>query len=206
VRLFHAADIAAVAREAVQVKPPGAVFEYNNVNPQLLLALLEAATGMAYEDYLARHLWSRIAEAPAALWMDRAGGTPHGYCCMIATARDWLRLGMVLLGEGDVLPDARRAALLAPSVANPAYGQLIWRGSPWQPVRTYRPAGPFGVRHSAPYLADDTFFFDGYGGQRVYIVPSRRLVIVRTGAEIADWDDAALANTVMAALAPERAQ
>lgn len=206
VRLFHGTDIAAVAREAVQVKPPGAVFEYNNANPQLLLAVLEAATGMAYEDYLARRLWGRIAEAPGGLWMDREGGTPHGYCCLIATARDWLRLGLVLMGEGNVLSKARRDALLAPSAANPAYGQLIWRGSPWRPVRNYRPSGPFGVRHSAPYLADDTFFFDGYGGQRVYVVPSRRLVIVRTGAEIADWDDAALANEVIAALPPEQAR
>lgn len=82
VRLFHGTEIASVAREAVQVKPPGTVFEYNNVNPQLLLAVLEAATGMAYEDYLARRLWGRIAEAPGGLWMDRAGGTPHGYCCL----------------------------------------------------------------------------------------------------------------------------
>ena len=41
---------------------------------------------------------------------------------------------------------------------------------------------------------------DGFGGQRVYIVPSRQLVIVRTGAQRQDWDDAALPNLIIRAL------
>jgi CubicO group peptidase (beta-lactamase class C family) len=58
-----------------------------------------------------------------------------------------------------------------------------------------------GVTHSAPYLADDVVFFDGGGGHRVYVVPSRRLVIVRTGATIRpDWDDAVLPNAILAGL------
>lgn len=202
-RLFNASDIAAVARSAPQVKPPGTVFEYNNVNPQLLLAVLEAATGEPYERYLSRRLWSRVAEAPGALWMDRPDGEPHGYCCLIATARDWLRIGRLLLGDGGILSTAQRMALMAPTSTNPSYGRLIWRGSPWSKTRNYRPSGAFGVTHSAPYLADDLVFFDGYGGQRVYVVPSRKLVIVRTGPVIADWDDAVLPNAVMRALAPD---
>ncbi|WP_439534220.1 serine hydrolase domain-containing protein [Polymorphobacter sp.] len=198
-RLFNASDIAAVARTAPQVKAPGTAFEYNNVNPQLLVAVLEKASGQPYEALLSRRLWSRIAEHPGALWMDRPGGTPHGYCCLIATARDWLRIGRALLPGTPLLTEAARTALLTPG-PNPAYGQLIWHGSPWNKVRAYRPGGPFGVTHSAPYSAPDLVFFDGYGGQRVYIVPSRQLVIVRTGPVMADWDDAALPNAVLRAL------
>ncbi|NDE00696.1 MAG: serine hydrolase, partial [Gammaproteobacteria bacterium] len=40
----------------------------------------------------------------------------------------------------------------------------------------------------------------GFGGQRVYIVPSRNLVIVRTGVSSTDWDDARLPNAVIRAL------
>jgi CubicO group peptidase (beta-lactamase class C family) len=59
------------------------------------------------------------------------------------------------------------------------------------------------VPHSAPYLADDVVFFDGGGGHRVYVVPSRRLVIVRTGAvNRPDWDDAILPNTILQGLPP----
>ncbi len=201
-RLFNASDIAAVALSAPQEKPPGTVFEYNNVNPQLLLAVLEKATGEPYAAYLSRRIWSGVAGDPGDLWLDRPGGAAHGYCCLIASARDWVRIGRLLLKDGGLLSAARRDALLAPSATNPAYGQLVWRGNPWSPVRVYRPGSVYGVKHSAPYLADDLVFLDGFGGQRVYIVPSKNLVIVRTGAVAADWDDAILPNVVLRAMGP----
>jgi hypothetical protein len=40
-------------------------------------------------------------------------------------------------------------------------------------------------------------YFDGFGGQRVYIVPSMGLVIVRTGNLRTDWDDAWLPNMII---------
>ena len=204
-RLFNASDIDAVAKSATQSRPPGEVFEYNNVNSQLLIAVLEAATATPYETFLSERLWSRIAADPGFLWLDRQDGTPHGYCCLIATARDWVRLGRLILDQGTaagerIVSSERLIEALDPSAANPNYGHGIWRGTPFQPVRTYRPEGPFGIKHSAPFLAPDVFFFDGFGGQRVYIAPSRDLVIVRTGREVLEWDDAILPNAVIRAL------
>ena len=43
-------------------------------------------------------------------------------------------------------------------------------------------------------------YFDGFGGQRVYIVPSKQLVIVHTGPMRQDWDDAILPNMIIRAL------
>jgi CubicO group peptidase (beta-lactamase class C family) len=47
-------------------------------------------------------------------------------------------------------------------------------------------------------------FFDGFGGQRVYIVPSRDLVIVRIGEPSYDFDDSAIPNTIIAGLKTAR--
>ena len=65
------------------------------------------------------------------------------------------------------------------------------------------------MRHSEPFLADDVVYFDGSGGQRVYVVASQDLVIVRTGPGRInpetgnfDWDDAALPNTIMRGILP----
>ena len=44
----------------------------------------------------------------------------------------------------------------------------------------------------SPYL----IYLDGFGGQRVYIVPSKKLVIVRTGDIQMEWDDSFLVNTI----------
>jgi len=40
-------------------------------------------------------------------------------------------------------------------------------------------------------------FLDGAGGQRVYVIPSAELVIVRIGKSVMDWDDAILPNALL---------
>ena len=49
-------------------------------------------------------------------------------------------------------------------------------------------------------MARDVIFFDGLGGQRVYIIPSRQVVIVRTGVLSRTWEDTKLPNIVIEAL------
>ena len=112
----------------------------------------------------------------------------------------------MLAGRGrfegrEILPAAWIEAATTPSPKNPNYGYQLWLGSPASGKRLYNRNTPVGVTHSAPYLANDVVFFDGGGGHRVYVVPSRRLVIVRTGAaNRPDWDDAILPNLMLAAL------
>ena len=86
-----------------------------------------------------------------------------------------------------------------PSRANANYGLQVWLGSPWVAQRRYSAENPILVRHSAPYKADDVLFFDGFGGQRVYVVPSRGITIARTGFTNLAYDDAAIVNAVLAA-------
>ena len=54
--------------------------------------------------------------------------------------------------------------------------------------------------HSEPYVADDLFFMDGIGKQRMYIIPSESLVILRTGNNSPEWDDSKLPNLILNAL------
>ena len=64
-----------------------------------------------------------------------------------------------------------------------------------------------GVYHSEPYLADDLILFDGAEGRTVFIVPSRQLVIVRTGFRPPpgqpEWDNAFLPNTILRGMAAQ---
>jgi hypothetical protein len=48
-----------------------------------------------------------------------------------------------------------------------------------------------------PFLARDMVYLDGMLKQRVYVIPSRELVIVRLGENARGWDDAALPNTLI---------
>ncbi|MFT2092746.1 alpha/beta fold hydrolase [Paraglaciecola sp. 2405UD69-4] len=204
-RLLNALDISEVAQSLPQKLAPGVEFEYINTNPQLLVDVLEVATGQSYEDYLSDKIWSKMAADPGYLWMDRENGTPHGYCCLIARPEDLLRIGLLVLNKGQangqqVVPKEWIQQATQPSKLNPNYGYLIWRGTPYTPLRKYYAKSSFGVAHSEPYLADDVLFFDGFGGQRVYIVPSKKLVIVRVGETRFDFDDSILPNRVIEAL------
>jgi CubicO group peptidase (beta-lactamase class C family) len=167
--------------------------------------VLERATGKRYAEYLSSRLWQRLGAADASLWMDREGGQPRGFCCIFATARDWLRVGRLILDGGrlngeSLVSETWVKQMLTPSARNPQFGLNLWLGSP--EGTTERVYNPYTIKafHSEPFAAADIAYIDGFGGQRVYIVPSRNLVIVRTGVSSTDWDDARLPNAVIRAL------
>jgi hypothetical protein len=76
----------------------------------------------------------------------------------------------------------------------------IWRGSPWTKQRRYSREVAMTVPQREAFLADDVVYFDGFGGQRVYIVRSAGLVIARSGEPDADWDEGALVNLALRGL------
>jgi CubicO group peptidase (beta-lactamase class C family) len=168
-------------------------------------SIAKAHKGESYASYLSRTLWCDVGNAPATLWAESETGAPRFYAGLQATLPDWARLGQLILDGGkvgakQVVPSGWIAQMTAPSPTNPNYGFLIWRGSPWKKLRTYSPEAGIGVTHSAPYAADDVIFMDGYGGQRVYIVPSAKLVIARTSEADRTFDDAPLVNLALAGL------
>ena len=90
--------------------------------------------------------------------------------------------------------------MLAPSPSNPNYGWQVWRGSPHNPGRTYGRGINAVVAAAEPFARDDVYFLDGSAGQRVYVVPSEKLVIVRIGTPSYKWDDSALPNLILAGI------
>lgn len=184
------------------------VFDYDNANYQLAGIALETALGAtpykSYKNYLSEKLWAPIGNSDAFLWTDGDNGSPRFYAGLQASARDWLRIGMVLANNGrhkrkDVISASAIETYLRSAPGNDGYGLGVWKGSPENGMRSYGPSTPLNVQHSAPFTYSDVLFFDGFGGQRVYISPSEQLVVVRLGEVRFDWDDAALFNLAAAA-------
>lgn len=190
-------------------KAPGEEFDYNNFNPQTLSIVLERATGQRYAQILSEKLWSKIGTGDAYVWLDHEDGLPRTYCCLQATAEDWVRIGMLHLNKGavdgeQVLPVSWMKDVVTGSDVGPNYGYQTWLGSPYKAQRDYGPYIDAYVRHDEPYDADDVIYFDGAGGQRVYIIPSYDMVIVRTGTGGIDfaagsfvWEDSRIPNMLM---------
>ena len=202
-KLLLGSDLPGAVLSLGYSRAPGTYFEYNNASSQLLLLLLERATGQRYADYLSSRLWQPLGAAEAGLWMDREGGVPRGFCCLFVSARDWLRVGLLLaadgkVGERQLVASEWVQAMKTPSSTNPNFGMHLWLGSP---PGTQRKNNDYSVKafHSEKFLPDDVYYIDGFGGQRVYIVPSRELIVVRTGVSQLDWDDAPLINTIIRA-------
>jgi CubicO group peptidase (beta-lactamase class C family) len=204
-RHFLGSDIRTAALEATLSVPPGSAFQYNNVNTSLLGMAIEGATGERFAAWVSRALWRPMGASDAAVWLDRPGGFARTYCCLIATARDWVRVGLLLKNDGrvgrrQVVPAAWVEAMRAPSLNNPNFGFQLWRGSPYAPQRSYGPAIKLTIPAAAPFLAGDMLYVDGAGGQRIYISKSEDLVIVRVGKQTLDWDDSRLPNLIVADL------
>jgi CubicO group peptidase (beta-lactamase class C family) len=199
-------DIKPVALNNDVLFPPDTEFDYNSVNPQALGILIERATGQPYADYLSTALWQHIGAPNAAVILDsEENHMVRTFCCLQATARSWLHLGLLHLQEGklgnkQVVPAAWIKRIQTPGVIQPNYGYLTWLGTEWSEQRYYNRKTSTNVLHSEPFVAPDVIFFDGMGGQRVYIIPSADMVIVRTGAITMDWDDSVLPNLLVAGI------
>jgi len=183
-------------------KQPDTEFAYNGINPQNLGLLLQRATGQRYSSYLSENLWQYIAEENAYVILDsEVNKMPRMFCCLDAIAKDWLRVGILLLnkgklGDNQIVPKSWVEEMISPSPLNPNYGFLTWLGTTHQENRIYNNKSTATAFHSEPFFDNDVIYFDGFGGQRVYIIPSKDLVIVRTGSIKMDWDDAKLPNII----------
>jgi CubicO group peptidase (beta-lactamase class C family) len=213
-QLFFGPDISGVALSAQLVEAVGSRFSYNNASSQvageaLQQGLLRAGRG-DYAQYLSSRIWCAVGAAPASLWVE-APGLPRYYVGVSATVRDWARIGQLILDRGRargkrIIPQAYLDRMLAPSPANSIYGYQVWRGSPHVDRRGYGGGLDLVVARAEPFRADDVIFFDGFGGQRVYVVPSVGLVIARAGEVDFDFDDSGLVNIVLDGLAARKAE
>lgn len=185
---------------------PGGAYDYSNITADVISHLIERATGQGYAQYLGDAILKPLRAPGGRIWVNRERGLPHGGGCLMLPPEAWLRIRVMTsndgrVGDREILPADWIDAMTTPSPTNPNYGLQVWLGSPAGAKGFYNRNTRIGVPHSAPCLADDVVFFDGGGGHRVYIVPSRGLVIVRTGAmNRPDWDDAILPNALLQGL------
>jgi len=185
---------------------PGQVFSHVNPNSQLLGIIIERASGQRLSDYLSEKIWKKIGARDALFYVDKPGGMVHTDCCMWASIRDMVRIGEMLMHKGvfqgrQVMPSGWIEEMIQPSKANVNYGMQLWMGNDFVEYRPYDARmTTFANYHSEPYKADDVFYLDGLGKKRLYIIPSKSLVILRTGSNSKEWDDAKLPNLFIEAL------
>ena len=191
----------------------GERYEYSNANSELVAVLIERSTGKKYQNWVSEEILKPIGALGGTVWLNRQEGTAHSGCCIQLPAETWLRLAILLMNRGVwseqvILQPEFVDAMLTPTEQNRFYGMGVWLGSEFAEFRGFaNPDVKIGLRyHSAPYLADDIFMFDGNANQIVYIVPSEDLVILRLGSRPPQepvWDNAYLPNVILSSILEE---
>ena len=185
-----------------QIDLPGSKWEYNNNETNLLGLILERASGRRYADYLSDSIWKPAGLADARLYLDRPGGEPMFSCCILSRPMDWLQLGVLFLQDGNyrdqqIVPADWIRQMQVPAETSTAYGYQVWLGNEYLTLESTG-ASPAGEHFASEPFADPaTVIFSGFGYQRVWVMPEKKLVIVRAGkAWPPNWDNAVIPNTI----------
>ncbi len=162
---------------------PNSHWYYSSGTTNIISRILRNAAGGAARlmDMMRSELFEPLGIAKAIIEPD-ASGNLIGSSFMYATAREWAAFGQLYLQDGKwngrrILPEGWVQYSATPTHTAPKgeYGAHFWTNG----GKESNPVGrPF------PKLPGDLFYAAGYKGQRVIIIPSHKLVIVRLG-----WGD-----------------
>jgi CubicO group peptidase (beta-lactamase class C family) len=189
---------------------PGTVFTYGPSHLQIFSELLRRKLkGQGTFSYLDRHVLGPLGLSGIDYKKD-ARGNPLLATGFDLSARQWARLGELVLGHGNyhgrqVLPDALLREAFSGSQANPSYGLTFWLNReapngreidienmlvrPW--IRESWSATC--ICRDAP---SDMVVSLGSGYQRLFIIPSMNALIVRQGSN-AKFSDAKFLRMVL---------
>ncbi|MCS7005167.1 MAG: beta-lactamase family protein [Cytophagales bacterium] len=167
---YYGEDIASTVMNLDVVETPGKKFKYLSGNTQLLAYVVQAATGKKLSEYASEKLWTPLGAERPALWsLDKADGDEKAYCCFNSNARDFARLGQLILQKGvfnntRILSEDYINKMTTPyrylEDTTQIYGYQIW-------IADHK-------GHKIPYLR-------GILGQYVAVFPHKNAVFVRLG-------------------------
>lgn len=170
--IYYGSDVYKTATKVNIVKQPGTEYRYKSGDTQLLGLLLEKATGKTLSDYAAEKLWKPLGAQHPALWStDKENGHEKAYCCFNSNARDFARLGQLMIDSGswkgnEIISRDYFVKSTSPCMLPDEYGNACdYYGYQWW---------------IAP-RRDGIFYAQGILGQWIVVIPEKKIVIVRLG-------------------------
>lgn len=172
--------------------PAGTKFFYNTPAYAVLKPVLEKVANQKL--YLLSQLWfTKVANMHSTGWEQRPTvfadvGNPTG---LVTTPRDLAIMGQIVLDGGRsetggrLISKQQLDALFMRSKTNPAYGHLWWLNGSSETVNV-GPNSPRRAGQLIPSAPCDLIAALGAQDRKLYIVPSQKLIVVRTGQAAPD--------------------
>ena len=153
-----------------------------DVNADILAMALANRLGKSYDKLLTERIWQPIGAGDFSM-----GAGARAGCCIRTRLGDWMRVGEVLANDGvfegtQLTPPQFVNHMLKPVFPNASSGFFTRVGTIGQ------------------FAAHDVAWLESAGKQRLWIVPSLRLTILRVGDEPpADkgWDEAMIPDNII---------
>ena len=173
-KAYYGTDLYELNKDYEVTETPGKTWRYLGGNTLILSFVLEKATGQNISEYMSEKIWQPLGAKNAALWnLDNENGREKAYCCFYSNARDFARIGQLIINKGkwngqtiiseDYLKQAmnyRQGLKDANGKMVDFYGYQLWIGE---------------------HKNMRVFYARGIQGQYIITVPEKRLVIVRLG-------------------------
>lgn len=168
-------------RDLLSVREGTPEFEHD---VDALARLLEKVTGKDYPQLIAERIWTPLEGGEFALVHRGRDAPVRADCCIRARLADWMRIGEVLANDGifegnQLTPPHFVKQMLTPSSKESPTG--------------------FFTHVDGVFAAHDLARLESRGGNRLWVVPSLRLVILRYGRDpgAAGWDEAMIPDTII---------
>ncbi|HDS06351.1 MAG TPA: class C beta-lactamase-related serine hydrolase [Bacteroides sp.] len=179
--LMRSSDMFSFVVNCEAAHDPGTFWNYSSGDINLLSGLIRNTLNddEAYHQYPYTRLLHRIGMLNTVIETDASGlFVASSYC--YGTTRDWARFGLLLLNKGVFEGD---------TVVSPEWVEYMQTPAPAS-EGTY--AATFWLKEPDPLnilkdIREEIYFADGFLGQRVYIIPSRKLVVVRMGYSLTNF-------------------
>lgn len=169
---YYGKDLYKTATGVKIEKEPGTYHEYLSGDTELLGLILEKATGKTLSEYASAKLWKPIGAEHSALWsLDKKDGHEKAYCCFNTNARDFARIGQLMLDNGcwngtPIIDKSYWQASVTPCGIKDGFGDACnYYGYQWWILPEHQ----------------DIYYARGILGQFIVMIPNKKMVIVRLG-------------------------
>lgn len=190
---YYGTELRTYIRNLEVEEPSGKVWKYKSGDTQILSYVLKAATGKTLSDYISEKFWIPMGAENEAFWcLDHKGGDEKAYCCLNSNARDFARLGKLMLQKGrwkgkQIVPESYIEECHSPNMLDWKDGKKTTHyGLHWWILPPQNGMHPYYAR--------------GIKGQYVLVIPEKNAVICRLGKKRGPKDDGINWNDVFVVL------
>lgn len=181
---YYGNDLWGLTQTEVLEEKPGVRFNYQSGVSQIIAFLLQKATGKNVSEYASEKIWTPIGAEKDALWsLDKKDGMEKAFCCFNANARDFARLGQLVLNKGNWKGVQVVDSNYVKEMVSPATW-LSFTPKPTPDGQSYqqRPCTFYGYQIWLAKHDEMTVpYFRGILGQYIFVIPEMNAVIVRLG-------------------------